>query len=227
MDSRTNRDGTVVERIPNQTHVAWGIVIKMGWSALRRRLLRSIMTMISVVLAIAFLNYMLIGNAITQALIKLNHNDLNRMLQDAGVNVFEPGRDTPYLMMLLGLTLLITLVGIVNAMLMAVAERVKEIGTLKCIGADNSYIVRTFLVESSLQGMVGTAIGAALGLFVALAVQVGTYRGAVFESFPAWAVLGASLASLLIGAVLSVVASIVPAYIAARKQPVEALRSEE
>ena len=48
--------------------------------------------------------------------------------------------------------MLVAFVGVLNAMLMSVTERFREIGTMKCLGALNSFIVKLFLIESLFQG---------------------------------------------------------------------------
>ena len=131
------------------------------------------------------------------------------------------------MIMLIGLSLLTCLVGIINAMLMSVTERIKEIGTLKCLGAQDFFIVKTYFIESSLQGVIGTGIGALIGLFVAIVINLFTYGKFVFQEFPVLDVLRSVGIALIIGSLMSVFASILPAYWAARKEPVEAMRIEE
>jgi ABC-type lipoprotein release transport system permease subunit len=129
--------------------------------------------------------------------------------------------------LLILLALVTCLVGIINSMLMSVTERVKEIGTLKCLGALDMFILQIYFIESSLQGVLGTVLGIVLGSIVALGTAFASYKSYVLAHFPVVGVLGAVLIALLIGALLSVLASIAPAYWAARKQPVEAMRVEE
>lgn len=214
-------------KIPEQKSLSWPIVAAVSVAGLRRRFARAMITMVGVVLAIAFLSYMLVTEALVKAMIAAANDDLNVLLQNMGVDIFAGGKTDQMTYLLIGLTLFTSLVGILNAMLMAVAERVREIGTLKCLGATDSFIVRAYFLESTIQGVCGAAIGAAIGLIVALAVAVNGYGAHPFRLFPAGAVAVALFASLAAGACLSVVASILPAYAAARKQPVEALRVEE
>jgi len=112
-------------------------------------------------------------------------------------------------------------------MLMSVTERIKEIGTLKCLGALDGFIIRSYFIESSLQGVAGTVLGCILGLAVALTAAISNYHGYVLTRFPWLGVTGSLVVSLLIGTLLSVVAAILPAYLAAKKQPVDAMRVEE
>jgi putative ABC transport system permease protein len=59
-------------------------------------------------------------------------------------------------------------VGIVNAQLMAVTERFREIGTMKCLGALDRFILRLFLLEAGMQGVVGAMAGAMMGAMFSL-----------------------------------------------------------
>jgi len=213
--------------IPEQTPVSWPIVFSVSLAGLRRRFARAMITMVGVVLAIAFLCYMLVNESLIQAMIAAGSDELNIILQNANVDIFAGGKTDQMTLLLIGLTLLTSLVGIINAMLMAVSERVKEIGTLKCLGATDQFIVRAYFIESTIQGVSGSALGLVLGLLVALTVSLKTYGMYTFQTFPFSGVLFSLVVSLGAGAALSVSAAIIPAYMAARKQPVEALRVEE
>jgi len=137
---------------------------------------------------------------------------------------------------LVSLSLLVCIVGITNAMLMSVTERFREIGTMKCLGALDKFVVRLFLIESSIQGLVGSLVGALLGLLLAFARSLfayhvtapGTGEGhwLALSYFPLATVLMWMAVAVLVGAVLSVIAAIYPAYRAAKMEPVEAMRVE-
>lgn len=213
--------------IPAQKPVPWLIALEVSWAGLRRRFLRSLITMSGVVFAIAFLSYMLTVENVTKSLVEHNDNELNIILQEAGVNVMDPGAGDAMMYLLLGLSLVTCTVGILNSMLMSVTERVREIGTLKCLGAGDMFIIKTYFIESSLQGLCGAALGLVLGLAVALVILMKTYKQFVFMYFPWLDVTKALGISFLCGTLISVVAAIAPAYLAARKQPVDALRVDE
>ena len=70
-------------------------------------------------------------------------------------------------------------------------------------------------------------LGAAAGLLVALTVMLVSYRNYALVYLPVPAVLRCVLTALVLGSLIAVVASIAPAYWAARKQPVDAMRVEE
>ena len=128
----------------------------------------------------------------------------------------------------MSLSIGVCFVGIVNSMLMSVTERVREIGTMKCLGALDGFIIRLFLLESLFQGAVGTFVGILLGILVALFTKGLAYG---FTRIISPGMLGDAAVSivlaLVIGTVLSVMAAIYPAYTAAKMQPVEAMRVEE
>ncbi len=216
-----------VNEIPNQDVISWPIAYKISLAGMRRRFNRAMITIASVVLAIAFLCYMLISEAIVVSLIDQGNSKLNIILQAKDIDIFAGGEMDQMTVLLLALTLLTSLVGIVNAMIMAVTERVKEIGTLKCLGATDQYIVKAYLIESTIQGICGAAFGALLGLVVAIIASIISYGGFVFDNFPLLKIMTNLIISLGIGALLSIAAAIIPAYMAATKQPIEALRVEE
>jgi len=128
---------------------------------------------------------------------------------------------------LISLALLVCFVGIVNAMLMSVTERFREIGTMKCLCALDSFIVKLFLLESVFQGAVGTFIGIVLGTLLSIIRAWFVYGSVIFRFFPIGGVITAILIAQATGVLLSVIAAVFPARAAARMQPVDALRAEE
>ena len=122
---------------------------------------------------------------------------------------------------IVGISLLVGGIGIMNIMLVSVKERTREIGICKAIGARSSDILLQFLIEavtlSLLGGLIGLVIGYALG--VGIAAMIPDFPPAVV---PWWAV---ALAVLFSGSV-GVVFGVVPASQAARLDPIDALRYE-
>jgi len=216
-----------LERIPDQTVIPWTVAFSVSWGSLRRRFFRSMITMVGVVLAIAFLTYMLVMDDITNALISQDLDKLNILLQKADVDIIEnTGTDTR-MILLIGLSLFTCLVGIINSMLMSVTERVREIGTMKCLGALSTFILKIYFIESALQGVIGTFMGLFTGLVVSVAISAHSFQNYVWQFMP-WLEVGESLGiSCIVGALISVVAAIAPAHWAAAKEPVEAMRVEQ
>jgi ABC-type lipoprotein release transport system permease subunit len=213
--------------IPEQGAVPWVTAFAVSWSSIRRRFFRSLVTMSGVVLAIAFLTYMLVMNDIVRALVAANDTILNVLLQQAGVDIYAANSTDRMMILLIVLSLMACLVGILNSMLMSVTERIKEIGTLKCLGALDSFIVKTYFIESALQGVAGTLIGIVLGILVSLAAAAVNYRVYVLYHFPFLAAAKSVFLAFAVGCLLSIGAAILPAYMAARKEPVDAMRVEE
>jgi ABC-type lipoprotein release transport system permease subunit len=129
----------------------------------------------------------------------------------------------------------VALVIINNALVMATLERVREIGTLRAVGAQRRFILAMLVLESVAVGLVfgaaGTLVGAGL---VALLGHVGIAAGndvlMFFFSGPRLYPALAShnlVASLVIVLLVSVVSSVYPAWIAMRISPREAMQSEE
>ncbi len=211
---------------PFQKPVPWKIAFFVSWSNLKKRIFRSFITMTGVILAIAFLTYMLSNTNFINSLIMANDSKLNVILQKAGIDIFTGGKADSMMILLLGLSLLTCLVGIVNSMLMSVTERIKEIGTLKCLGALDKFIIKIYFIESTLQGIIGTAAGLIIGLIVAFSVNLFSYGRYILIYFPGLNIFKSVLISLSIGIIISILSSIAPAYWAAKKEPVEALREE-
>jgi ABC-type antimicrobial peptide transport system permease subunit len=124
------------------------------------------------------------------------------------------------------ISLLVTVIGISNAMLMSVTERFREIGTMKCLGALSSFVTQMFVLEASILGLVGGIAGAIGGAIFAVVVYAITYGGAlVFASLPVLSVLLYGVFSVVAGVVLSIIAALYPARVAAAMVPATALRS--
>jgi len=104
-------------------------------------------------------------------------------------------------------------------MLITVKERTREIGIRKSIGATNGSILTQFLVEALVISWIGSLIG------VGVSFLIGLYLGAVTDIMPAYTI-PTIVAVIIISTLVGGFAGLAPAFIAARKDPVEALRDE-
>ena len=127
---------------------------------------------------------------------------------------------------IIGLALLVAFVGVLNAMLMSVTERFREIGTMKCLGALDGFIVKLFLIESLMHGIVGSALGAGLGAIVSIASATFTFGTRAARELSVLQLAADVSSAVLIGTTLAIAGAIYPAWQAARMQPVEAMRAE-
>jgi putative ABC transport system permease protein len=121
------------------------------------------------------------------------------------------------------LALIIGGLSVVNTMFMAVAERVREIGLKKAVGATTLNIMSEFLIEATFIGVLGGVIGFGLGAAITLIVNGTTPPGqsTLFLLTPALTIFAIGFAT-----VLGAVAGVLPAWRAARLDPVTALRNQ-
>jgi len=212
--------------IQKQIRLPFSKAVQIAWRNIRVRLARSLLVMSGIVLALAFLAYILCSDALVRSLITAG-GPLVESLQKEGKLARMTSTDvSAQTWWLVGLALLVSFVGILNAMLMSVTERFSEIGTMKCLGALDSLIVELFLLETLFQGFVGTAIGIAIGLALVFLESLFTYGAEAWTLLP-----GATLAKLLglcvlVGIGLTIAGALYPAWRAAKMQPVDAMRTE-
>ncbi|MGH9672017.1 MAG: ABC transporter permease, partial [Bryobacteraceae bacterium] len=108
---------------------------------------------------------------------------------------------------------------IMNVMLVSVAERTKEIGVRRALGATQADIRRQFLTESVMQCILGGVIGILAGFGTAVVLRTVT-------SFPATVETWVAVLGLVLSCGIGLFFGIYPAVRAARLDPVAALRSE-
>ena len=119
------------------------------------------------------------------------------------------------------LALIIGGLAVINTMIMAVSERVREIGLKKALGATTGAVMREFVSESSFIGLVGGLIGFGLGAVVTVLINATSTTGPLFLITPALAALCVGFALFL-----GTGAGIIPALRASRLDPVTALRAQ-
>jgi putative ABC transport system permease protein len=219
-----------LDTVQRQIVLPFATSVVIAFRSMRVRFVRSLITVTSLVLAIAFFCFVNVGTDVANALLATGDIGLRETLIENGYDI-QPDQNridnTPKQKWIVALSLLVCVVGIVNAQLMAVTERFREIGTMKCLGALDRFILRLFLLEAGMQGLAGSLAGAFLGALFAILNGVLRFGGAAFTSLE-WDAAGVSIAmAAAVGLVLSLAGVFYPAMIAARMQPVEAMRAEE
>jgi putative ABC transport system permease protein len=174
--------------------VAWNQAL----ASIRVRFLRMVITSLGVALGIAFFCSMQIVGSV-------------------------PGKATAQsaaqMQWLTATSLVMCLVGITNSMLMSVTERFREIGTIKCLGASDSFIVKVFCLEALLLGALGSFGGAFLGTALMSLLMKATATPPSIGSVLTVIAVGTGL-----GVVMTVLAAIAPAIQASKMPAAAALR---
>jgi ABC-type lipoprotein release transport system permease subunit len=160
----------------------------------------------------------------------LTWRDLNQLF----LSTIEVSMSFMYLMYLI--VLAIVAVVIANTLLMSVFERTREMGILAALGMKGRQVLTMFLLEAGMLGVAGIVLGIFLGslgvLYLAtVGLDVGVEAGVsstafalsstIYARFAPSAVAGLSVAGL----VITLLASLYPAWFAARMEPIEALRA--
>ncbi|MDO8847332.1 MAG: ABC transporter permease [Coriobacteriia bacterium] len=120
-------------------------------------------------------------------------------------------------------SLLVGGLSVINTMTMSVSERTREIGVRKAIGASDGAIMRQFVAESAVMGLIGGLLGLGLGAMIAAA---GNQAGAASATELFLVTPRLAVGSVAFALVLGVLSGLYPAWHAARLDPVTALRYE-
>ncbi|MFH0938946.1 MAG: FtsX-like permease family protein [Planctomycetota bacterium] len=186
-----------------------------AFQSIRLRLGRMVVVLLGIAFAIAFLAVLFGAGRIMTGIRQLSTRP------DA-----TAGDTSNFQFWWLIVAVLIATAGISNAVLMSVTERIKEIGTLKCLGARALHIVEIFMLETLLLGALGGFLGGLLGVLAII-----TLFGIQLKS-DLWLIFGWSDAlqlmmySVLLSLAISLLAAIIPVIFAAKIDPAEAMRYE-
>lgn len=209
---------------------------QMAYQSIRVRFFRSLVTTMSLVLAVAFLTFTQSGNKITASLVVSQDPSFIPTLSKIGyeVNPAATGSantrnsgSSAKQRWIVFLSLLVCVVGIINAQLMSVTERFREIGTLKCLGALDRFIVRLFVIEATMQGLAGGIVGALLGAFVACSESILRFGLSSLPYMPWFAITTTIIYAIGTGTGLSLLGVLYPAIVASRMLPIDAMRVEQ
>ena len=189
--------------------------LAFSWQGIRLRLGRMTVVLMGVSLAIAFCAFLLASSGFSEQL---------------GPNAGVTEDQKSFRVWWIVIAVTIAFVGITNAVMMSVTERIKEIGTIKCLGACDYHIISIFIFETILLGVLGGVIGALLGYGLAAGVFLQQYSGVVPVKYMNDVSFTKELMvlpkAITISVVISLIASFVPVMFAAKVEPAEAMRYE-
>jgi putative ABC transport system permease protein len=123
---------------------------------------------------------------------------------------------------LLALSVIVSLVGIVNTLVLTVFERTREIGMLRAVGMTRRQVRMMIRYESIVTSLMGAALGIAVGTFLALLITHALKSQGIVFAFP-WVQMGYFVVAAII---IGILAAVLPARRAARLNVLEALQYE-
>ncbi|MCM8766498.1 MAG: FtsX-like permease family protein [Candidatus Omnitrophica bacterium] len=208
------------KKIEKQLSLPLKNALQMSLRNFKIRFGRAIIVTMSILLGIAFFMSIMASNVFTMALIEKGPENIRSVLIE---NLPEiKVRQT----WLVSLSLLVCTVGIINSMLMAVTERSREIGTMKCLGALDRFVMELFLLEAMIHGIGGSIIGSFLGILIMTLVYIAQYKKIILSIFPTLTLLKFVGISIILGTGLAIIGALYPAIVSARMEPAEAIRRE-
>ncbi len=141
------------------------------------------------------------------------------------------GQITLFLLGIGGIALVVAAVNILNVMYISVTERIREIGVMRSIGALRGEILRMFLYEAVILGLIGSVVGGLLStafgyLISVAAIEVATAGTTFGENFTVFdqSAIGFIVFGMAFGIATSIAAGFYPAWIASHLAPVDAMR---
>jgi putative ABC transport system permease protein len=125
-----------------------------------------------------------------------------------------------FLLALAGITLAVGCFGVVNTMLASVHERIRDIGIMRAVGASRNQIIKIFLYEAIIVGIVGGFLGYVVGTLLAYVVGPLIFEGVAVTYVPQY-----FLPSLALATFIAVVATVYPAFHASKIKIADSFRS--
>jgi len=240
----TGAGGKEEIRIQRQITLPWSQAVRISVRNVTMRLGRTMITASGIVLGISFLSSIWTSGVIEDGLQQARLEQERELVAattargqaesasaeseaTAGLSEAEKQAQGSKRIWLVVMSLLVCGVGITNAMLMSVTERFREIGTMKCLGALDNFIVRLFLIEAMALGTLGSVLGTLLGHLAMLGIFAIRERSLSVAAKMDWGqMLTYLLLCILIGTVLTLISAIAPAVRAAHMRPAAALQTE-
>lgn len=183
--------------------LSWEVVGSMAVNSLRQRISRAVLTLLTISTATAFMMYLLTMPRST-----------------------DPVDQQSWGLMMV-LSLVVSGAGVLNTMLMSVTQRYREIGTMKCLGALDTFVLYSVLLEAAILGLAGAVAGAVAGLLISILLALADHGGAVFSAMELGGLAGKFGFVFLVGMALTTLGALFPAIIASKMPPMDAMRGEK
>ena len=188
-----------IGRLELRLDVVWSIAV----NSLRLRFTRSVLTVLTITTSTAFMMYLL--------------------------TMARTGDDTDtqswYLMMILALV--VSAAGVLHTMLMSVPQRYREIGTMKCLGALDSFILLSVLIEAAILGLLGAMMGVVAGLLISILLALADFGTQFLSQLQLGGIIFKILLVFAVGMALTTFGASIPAWIASKMPPMDAMRGEK
>jgi len=215
-------------KIGRQIQLPLSQAVRISLESIRIRFWRSMITAAGIFLGIAFFASVTTSPSLEKA---VQFRQKNKEVQattaispvsDESAQTSAKARQ----IWLVVMSLLVCTIGIANSMLMSVTERFKEIGTMKCLGALDRFVVELFLLESGFLGIIASVLGWVVGFLTMLVAAI--FRGGfgVMASLSFLELIKSFAGAVVLGFFLTVLATIFPALRAAKLPPAAAMRTD-
>ncbi len=163
-----------------------------------------------------------VSKAISQKLVTAKSGDTNFTVA-SGDQISHPAGSlfsiiSGMLTLVACISLIVGGIGVMNIMLVSVSERTREIGIRKAVGASNDHIFLQFLFEALVLSLLGGLLGLILGYLIAFIIST-------FTPFAPFISLGILFITILTSLVIGTLFGLYPAFKAARKDPIDSLKS--
>lgn len=206
--------GEALHAQSRQVNLPFKRAVEISVRSLAIRSSRTLATAFVVAFAIWFLTLMLSDRSVADAL------EIGEVVSRA--TAAQQAQD----LWVVIVSMLVAVVGITNTLHMSVAERYREIGTMKCLGALDRFVVELFLLESLALGLAGSVTGALFGTLHATVPWLLRGKELAEVHLPMGALGKNFLIGVGAGLLLTIFGSLYPAVRAAKMAPAEAMRTE-
>jgi len=198
------------------------LIWALAMSSLRVRMSRALVTGLTIATTTAFMAYLL-----TMPVQDPSAEYATGVAGLIGLRVDQTAEAIQGFLLMMVLALVVAAAGVFNTMLMNVSQRYREIGTIKCLGGLDELVLFSVLVEAAVLGLIGAVIGVLIGMLVSLVLSVADF-GMSFISHMNLSRIYLKIPFVFaVGMLLTTLGAAVPAWIAAKMPPIEAMRGEK